>query len=72
MGLELALMEDMQPLASLVEAQGFVLRPMKLTADFGGTRKTGSQKQEKHMISIQEPMFEMSMLAVLGHRLEEL
>ena len=47
----------MQPLASLVGVQGFVLRLTKLTADFGGTRKIGSQKQGKHMISIQEPMF---------------
>ena len=68
----MALMEDMQPLASLVGVQGFVLRLTKLTADFGGMRKIGSQTQEKHMISIQEPTFEMSMLAVLGHQLEKL
>ena len=72
MGLELASMEDMQPLASLVGAQEFVQTLRKLTADFGGTRKIGSQKKEEHMTAIREPMFEMSMLAVLDHRLVKL
>ena len=44
----------------------------KHTADFGGIQKIGSQKTEQHMIAIQEPMFEMSMLAVLDHQWLEL
>lgn len=68
MGLELPLLEAMQPLASPLGAQEFVLRQRKLIADFGGTRKTGSQMQGLHMIPSQEPMFEMSRPAALGRR----
>ncbi len=68
MGLELRLLEAMQPLASPQGAQEFVLRLRKLIADFVCTRKIGSQKQGRYMISSQEPMFEMSRPAVLGRR----
>ena len=67
MPLVFVLMEELQPLAFLLEEQEFVLKLIQRVGDSGDNQRIGSQRKEGSMILFPEPMFERLKLAVRGH-----